>query len=136
MIFIILSFLVLIASFNVVSSVTTSIIEKRMELGILKAFGASDKILQQIFIGKTLILALLSVTFGQVLGVLIAKFLSWQKFFVLKGDVYFLDKINVQFGYISWIIILGVSMMIVLAASLIPLKNIAKLNITNIIRKV
>ena len=135
-IFIILSFLVLIASFNVVSSVTTSIIEKRMELGILKAFGASDKILQQIFVGKTLILALLSVTFGQVLGVLIAKFLSWQKFFVLKGDVYFLDKINVQFGYISWIIILGVSMMIVLAASLIPLKNIAKLNITNIIRKV
>ncbi|NQT64641.1 MAG: ABC transporter permease [FCB group bacterium] len=134
-IFIILSFLILIASFNVVSSVTTSIIEKRTELGILKAYGASDKILQKIFIGKTLILALLSVTFGQVLGVLIAKFFSWQKFFVLKGDVYFLDKINVQFGYISWIIILGVSMLIVLAASLIPLKNISKLNITNIIRK-
>ncbi|MDA3813119.1 MAG: ABC transporter permease [Candidatus Cloacimonetes bacterium] len=134
-IFIILSFLILIASFNVVSSVTTSIIEKRTELGILKAYGASDKILQKIFIGKTLILALLSVTFGQILGVLIAKFFSWQKFFVLKGEVYFLDKINVQFGYISWIIILGVSMLIVLAASLIPLKNISKLNITNIIRK-
>ncbi len=134
-IFIILSFLILIASFNVVSSVSTSIIEKRTELGILKAFGASDKILQQIFIGKTLILALLSVSFGQILGVLLAKFLSWQKFFVLKGDVYFLEEINVQFGYISWIIILGVSMLIVLAASLIPLKNISKLNITNIIRK-
>ncbi len=134
-IFIILSFLILIASFNVVSSVSTSIIEKRTELGILKAFGASDKILQKIFIGKTLILALLSVSFGQILGVLIAKFLSWQKFFVLKGEVYFLEEINVQFGYISWIIILGVSMMIVFAASLIPLKNISKLNITNIIRK-
>lgn len=135
-IFIILSFLILIASFNVVSSVSTSIIEKRTELGILKAFGASDKILQQIFIGKTLILALLSVSFGQILGVLLAKFLSWQKFFVLKGDVYFLEEINVQFGYISWIIILGVSMLIVFAASLIPLKNISKMNITDIIRKV
>lgn len=134
-IFIILSFLILIASFNVVSSVSTSIIEKRTELGILKAFGASDKILQQIFIGKTLILALLSVSFGQILGVLLAKFLSWQKFFVLKGDVYFLEEINVQFGYISWIIILGVSMLIVFAASLIPLKNISKMNITDIIRK-
>ena len=134
-IFIILSFLILIASFNVVSSVSTSIIEKRTELGILKAFGASDKILRQVFIGKTLILAVLSVSFGQILGVLLAKFLSWQKFFVLKGDVYFLEVINVQFGYISWIIILGVSMLIVFAASLIPLKNISKLNITNIIRK-
>ncbi|RLC58322.1 MAG: hypothetical protein DRH89_01410 [Candidatus Cloacimonadota bacterium] len=134
-IFIILSFLILIASFNVVSSVSTSIIEKRTELGILKAFGASDKILRQVFIGKTLILAVLSVSFGQILGVLLAKFLSWQKFFVLKGDVYFLEEINVQFGYISWIIILGVSMLIVFAASLIPLKNISKLNITNIIRK-
>ena len=134
-IFIILSFLILIASFNVVSSVTTSIIEKRTELGILKAFGASDKILQQVFIGKTLILALLSVTSGQILGIFIAKFLSWQKFFVLKGDVYFLDKINVQFGYVNWVIILGVSMLIVFTASVIPLKNISKLNITNIIRK-
>lgn len=134
-IFIILSFLILIASFNVVSSVSTSIIEKRTELGILKAFGASDKILQKIFIGKTLILALLSVSLGQILGVLLAKFLSWQKFFVLKGDIYFLEEINVQFSYISWIIILGVSMLIVFAASLIPLKNISKLNITDIIRK-
>jgi len=135
-IFIILSFLILIASFNVVSSVSTSIIEKRTELGILKAFGASDKILQQIFVGKTLILALLSVTLGQVLGILLANFLSWQKFLVLKGEVYFLDKINVQFGYVSWLVVLGVSMLIVFAASLIPLKQISKLNITNIIRKI
>ncbi|MDP8203132.1 MAG: ABC transporter permease [Candidatus Tenebribacter mawsonii] len=134
-IFIILSFLILIASFNVVSSVSTSIIEKRTELGILKAFGASDKILQKIFVGKTMILAFLSVTLGQVLGILLAKFLSWQKFLVLKGDVYFLDKINVQFGFMSWLIILCVSMLIVFAASLIPLKKISKLNITNIIRK-
>jgi lipoprotein-releasing system permease protein len=135
-IFIILSFLILIASFNVVSSVSTSIIEKRTELGILKAYGTSNKILQKIFIGKTMLLALFTVTFGQLLGILIAKFLSWQKFFVLKGDVYFLDKINVQFGITSWIIILAVSMLIVFTASLIPLKSISKLNITNIIRKV
>lgn len=134
-IFIILSFLILIASFNVVSSVTTSIIEKRTDLGILKAYGASNKILQKIFIGKTLLLAFLSVTAGQILGILTAKFLSWQKFLVLKGDVYFLDKINVKFSYLSWLLILGVSLLIVFLASLIPLKKISNLNITNIIKK-
>jgi len=134
-IFIILSFLILIASFNVVSSVTTSIIEKRTDLGILKAYGASNRILQNIFIGKTMILAFLSVIAGQLLGMLTAKFLSWQKFLVLKGDVYFLDKINVKFSYLSWLIILFVSLIIVLLASLIPLRKISNLNITNIIKK-
>jgi lipoprotein-releasing system permease protein len=133
-IFIILSFLVLIASFNVVSSVSTSILEKRQELGILKAYGASHKLLQRIFVGKTLIIALVSVTLGQVLGVLIAKFLSWQKFFLLKGDVYFLDKINVQISLVSWFLVLGVSLVIVVLASFIPLRKIASLQITDILR--
>jgi len=133
-IFIILSFLVLVASFNVVSSVSTSIIEKKQELGILKAFGASHKLLQRIFIGKTLIISVVAVSVGQVLGVLIAKFLSWQKFFLLKGDVYFLDKINVQFSILSWLLVLGVSLIIVILASFIPLRKIASLEITNILR--
>jgi len=133
-IFLILSFLILVASFNVVTSVSTSIIEKRKELGILKAFGATNKILQKIFIGKTLIIAVMAVSLGQILGVLIAEFLSWQTFFMLKGDVYFLDKINVKFSLFSWIIIFFVSLFIVFFASVIPLKNIAKLEITGILR--
>jgi lipoprotein-releasing system permease protein len=133
-IFLILSFLILVASFNVVTSVSTSIIEKRKELGILKAFGATNRILQKIFIGKTLIIAVMAVSLGQILGVLIAEFLSWQTFFMLKGDVYFLDKINVEFSFISWVIIFFVSLFIVFFASVIPLKNIAELEITDILR--
>lgn len=133
-IFIILSFLVLIASFNVVSSVSTSIIEKRQELGILKAYGASHQLLQKIFVGKTLIISVIAVSLGQILGMLIAKFLSWQKFFMLKGDVYFLDKINVQFSFLSWLLILGVSLTIVILASFIPLRKISALEVTDILR--
>ncbi|MCK4655043.1 MAG: FtsX-like permease family protein, partial [Candidatus Cloacimonetes bacterium] len=124
----------LIASFNVVSSVSTSIIEKRKELGILKAYGASNKMLQKIFIGKTLIISLIAVSFGQILGVLIAEFLSWQTFFILKGDVYFLEKINVNFSLLSWLVILCTSILIVFVASIVPLRNIARLDITDILR--
>ncbi|HHE38183.1 MAG TPA: ABC transporter permease [Candidatus Cloacimonetes bacterium] len=133
-IFIILSFLILIASFNVVSSVSTSIIEKKQDLGILKAFGASSRILKNIFIGKTFIISIFAVTFGQIFGVLIAIFLSKQTFFLLKGDVYFLEKINVSFNLLSWIIILLVSLLIISGASFIPLKKITKLDVTEILR--
>ena len=103
-------------------------------LGILKAFGASHKLLQKIFVGKTLIISVIAVSLGQILGALIAKILSWQKFFLLKGDVYFLDKINVQFSIVSWFLILGVSLIIVILASFIPLKKISSLQITDILR--
>jgi len=134
-IFIILSFLVLVASFNVVSSVSTSIIEKRQELGILKAFGTSGGILKQIFLGKTFLISFLAITTGQVLGILLAYILSWQTIFLLKGDVYFLDKINVNFRFSDWLVILVVSLLIVVLASTIPLKKINKLRITEILRK-
>jgi len=133
-IFIILSFLILIASFNVVSSVSTSIIEKKQDLGILKAFGASSKILRNIFIGKTFFISIFAVTFGQIFGVLIAISLSKQTFFLIKGDVYFLEKINVSFNPLSWIIILVVSLLIISGASIIPLKKITKLDVTEILR--
>ncbi|RLC49634.1 MAG: hypothetical protein DRI23_08830 [Candidatus Cloacimonadota bacterium] len=133
-IFIILSFLILIASFNVVSSVSTSIIEKKRELGILKAYGASNMFLARIFIGKTLIISFIAVLFGQLLGLGIAKFISWQTFFLLKGDVYFLEKINVRFSFISWLIILGTSLLIVFLSSLIPLKKISQMEVTEILR--
>ena len=132
--FIILSFLVLIASFSVVSTVTTSIIERKRELGILKAFGASNKILKKIFVSKSLLISFFSITLGQILGLLIAVFLSKQSIFMIKGDVYFLDKINVDFNLFSWMVVLIVSLLIVFAASSIPLRKISKLEITDIIR--
>jgi lipoprotein-releasing system permease protein len=133
-IYIILSFLILIASFNVISTVSTSIIEKKRELGILKAFGASDTLLRKIFVGRTLMIAFIAVTLGQLIGLAIAEILSLQSFFMLKGDVYFLDKINVSFNLYSWLLILITSMMIISLTSFFPLKKISRMEITDILR--
>ncbi len=134
-IFIILSFLVLIASFNVISAVSTSIIEKRKELGILKTFGASNYLLQKIFLAKALFIALISIFLGLVFGFLLAEFLSWQNFFLLKGDVYFLDTIHVDYSLKNLIITIVVTLLIVFFSILIPLKRIGKIQIIKIIRE-
>ena len=133
-IFIILCFLILTASFNVVSSVSASIRDKRRDLGILKAMGASNMMLKKIFIGKTLIIAIFGIVSGQIIGILLAVFFSKQTFFLLKGDVYFLDKINVRFDLFSSGIIFVTSLIIVFLASFVPLRNISSLNITDVLR--
>lgn len=133
-IFIILCFLVLIASFNVISSVSATIIEKKRELGIMKAFGASNGLLRKILLGRTMIISFLAIMVGQFLGYLLSIVISNQNFFQLKGEVYFIDKIYVSFNPFSWFIILAVSLIIVFFTSLIPLKKIEKMQVTNILR--
>ncbi|MFC1887733.1 ABC transporter permease, partial [Candidatus Cloacimonadota bacterium] len=133
--FIILSFLILIASFNVVSSVSTSIIEKRKELGILKAYGASNNLLRKIFVNKALITGLIAILTGLILGYGIAEVLSRQSVFLLNADVYFFDRIQVQFSWLSMVSVLIVSLIIILLASLIPLKQISRMEVTSILRK-
>jgi lipoprotein-releasing system permease protein len=133
-IFIILSFLVLIASFNVISSVSATILEKRRELGIMKAFGTSNRILRQILLGRTLIISFLAIVVGQILGYLLALLVSKQNLLQMKGEVYFIDQINIAFNPLSWLLILTVSLLIVFFASLVPLRNIEKLPVTKILR--
>lgn len=132
--FIILSFLVLIASFNVVSSVSSTILDKRRDLGIMKAFGTSNRVLRKILVGRIMIISFLAICLGQLLGYLISIIISKMDLFSLKGDVYFIDVLNVSFDPISWLIILTTSSLIVFFASLIPLKKIEKLPVTDILR--
>jgi len=132
--FIILSFLVLIASFNVVSFVSTSIMEKRREQGILKAYGATNSIIRKIYLGKTMLIAFTTVNLGQIIGFMLAWFIGKQQFFMLKGDVYFLDKINISVSFYNWMITLGVSMLIILIAAWFPIKKMTGLQITTAIK--
>jgi lipoprotein-releasing system permease protein len=133
-VFIILSFLVLIASFNVISNVTASILERKQELGILQAFGTSRKMIRKIFLFKSVVLSGIGVISGLILGYLIGMLLQEQTFFLLKADVYFLEKIYVEFDIINILLIVIVSMLIVFITSLIPLKRISELQITEILR--
>lgn len=133
-VFIILSFLVVVASFNVISSVSAAILERKRDIGILKAYGAGNALLRQLFLGRILIMGVISVIAGLLAGILFARFLSWQAFFLIKADVYFLEKINVSFPLESILVLLGVSMTIISLSALLPLRQISRLQVTEILR--
>jgi len=133
--FIILLFLVLIASFSVVSSALTSIMEKKKEIGILKAYGASNKFLQQLIIGRIIVISIFAVLIGQITGIIIAWLITQQDMIRIKGDVYFIDKLSVHFNPMMLIIVFLASMLIIVIATLIPLRKISTMQITDIIRK-
>lgn len=132
--FFILSFLIVVASFNVVSSVSTQIIDHRRDIGILKTYGVSNGVLRRIFLGRILGTGLISVLSGIGIGMLLSWLASVQGFFKLKGDVYFLDKINVYFSPLAMLLILVTAMLIIYLAAALPLRKLNKLEITGILR--
>ncbi len=133
-IFIIISFLVLISSFNIISSISTSIIREKKNIGILKTMGVTDGLLKQIFLFRTLFVSLIAIITGELIGVILTYIATKQNFFTLKGDVYFIDKITADYGINNFLIIVIVSLTIITLASILPLKRISALKIIDILR--
>ncbi len=131
---IILSFLVLIASFNIISNTTTSVLERKKEIGILKATGCTNSLLKYFFLAKTTILGLMAIIAGIGLGLLLAFLLTKQTFLLLKGDVYFIENFTIRPDFATITIIIIVSIAISIWAALVSLSKISQLTVIEIIR--
>jgi lipoprotein-releasing system permease protein len=68
-IFLILSFILLIAAFNIVASVIMIVLEKRKDIGTLWAMGAPERMIQKVFFYEGLLISSLGGILGLVLGI-------------------------------------------------------------------
>ena len=70
-VFLIVSFILLIASFNVIGSLTMLIIDKKNDIAVLKSMGAGEKLIKRIFLFEGWMISLLGALIGMALGTLI-----------------------------------------------------------------
>lgn len=124
--FVILAFIVVVASFNIVTTLTLMVLEKRREIAILKTMGAQDAQVAAIFLAEGLFIGGLGAVGGAALGLLICAALRRYEFIQLP-DVYYDRTLPVSFvpGYYAGVI--GVALVIVLLACLYPSWRAARL---------
>ncbi|HNX37921.1 MAG TPA: ABC transporter permease [Candidatus Cloacimonadota bacterium] len=134
LIFIIFSFLVLIAGLNVVSAVITIIIDKKNEIAILKTIGTDDRSIQRMLYYRIALVAFAAIVLGLIFGLLLSVIVVNQNFYTLKGDVYFIDKLTVYVSPFNQLIIFSVSALLIMLCISIPLRRINKLEIIELIR--
>ncbi len=128
MMFIILSLIVLVAAFNIVSTLVMAVTDKQADIAILRTLGASPKSIMQIFMVQGMLIGLIGMGLGVIGGVLLALNISTIVPFIehLFG-VQFLSK---EFYYISELpsdlqkgdvfVVAGMSFFISLIATLYP----------------
>jgi lipoprotein-releasing system permease protein len=126
MMFIVLVLIILVASFNIVSMLTMTVIEKGREIAILKAMGATRKSILRIFMLEGVIIAGAGVSLGLPLGLAICAAL--QKFYKLPGDVYYISELPVRILPLDIFLVVAATLLIGVLATLYPSYRAARLD--------
>ncbi len=124
--FLILLFTVMIASLNIVSTLTLVVQEKLKEIAILKTLGANSKNISGIFIRKGILIGGMGVFWGTLVALVICLVLRNFQFISLP-DVYYDRTLPVSFDLLYFVGVPLVSFAIVLIASYYPAKRAALL---------
>lgn len=122
--FVILTFIVIVASFNIVTTLTLMVLEKKREISILKAMGAPSRSIARIFLSEGLLIGISGVSLGLLCGFLICGILARYDFIQLP-DIYYDRTLPVTFDYRYYVGIAISAFLIVLAACVYPSRRAA-----------
>ena len=116
----------IVAAFNVISILTMSVIERREEIGILKAMGTSARQIGHIFMAEGIVIGLVGVSIGNA----IAFVLCWGQdrfgWVRLRGDVYLINALPVQMSAYDFLIVSIGAMVLCYAFTLLPARDAGK----------
>jgi len=132
--FIILALIILVAAFNIASTLIMMVMGKTRDIAILKAMGAMDSSIRKIFIFKGMIIGFMGTFLGVCLGFIMCKLLEKYKFIELPGDVYYISTLPVRLEALDVFIIAAAAMGICFVATLYPALQASKLNPVEAIR--
>lgn len=125
MMFLLLVLITIVASFNIISTLTMIVTEKQKEIAILKAMGATRKSIRRIFMLNGLIIGLSGTTIGIPLGYTFLWLI--QTFWTFDPTVYYISQIPVHVLAEDVVLVAGSAILISFAATVYPSLQAAKL---------
>lgn len=122
---VILLLIVLVASFNIVSTLIMVVHDKVREIGILRTMGLRGSDITRIFMLQGVVIGLVGTSFGTAGGLALAWALETYEFITLPGDVYFIDRLPVSIDPLDVGFIVAASLLISFLATLYPARQAA-----------
>ncbi len=130
----ILSLIVLVAAFNIVSTLVMVVSDRTREIGILRAMGMTQKSILRVFVLQGLWIGITGTLAGGGLGLFLCWILGRYEIIKIPPDVYFVDHLPVSLQATDLIGIIGISITISFLATLYPAYRASRLEPVEAIR--
>ena len=126
--FLTIGLIVFVASLNIVTTLIMMVLEKQRDIAILTAMGATEKMIQRVFMLQGLIIGLIGTVLGNVLGISISWILDTYKLLKLEAEIYSIPY--VPFHVRGWdaVLISVTALVISYLATIYPARSAAKLD--------
>lgn len=124
-IYAILSLILIVAAFNMVGALTMLVLEKKQDISVLHALGASRNFIQKIFLSEGLLLAIIGGGAGMLLAFLIGTLQIKYHLIPLQGNTFMIDYFPVKMVPSDFLLVAFTVLIIALIASWIPARKAA-----------
>jgi lipoprotein-releasing system permease protein len=126
--FVILAMIVLVAAFNIVSTLIMMVMDKGAEIGVLKSIGATSRSIMSIFMAEGVVIGLVGTVLGTAAGALICHLQATYKIVRIRGDVYLLDALPILMKGTDLTLIATAALALSFLATLYPSWQASKLD--------
>ena len=132
--FVILTLIVIVACFNIASTLIVKVVEKTKDIGILKSIGATNRDIRYIFRIEGFFIGAVGTFVGVAMGLSISWLQYNYKLIKLPADIYYIDALPIYISLSDSVVIAASALTLSLLATLYPAGKASKLQIVDALR--
>jgi len=128
MLFITIALIVLVAAFNIISTLVMMVLEKNKDIAVLMAMGSTSRQIMRIFMLQGIVIGVAGTIIGAILGISVSWFLDHYRLIKLPLDVYFIPFLPFRLRVTDLALITGTAVLVSFLSTLYPALRASKIN--------